>query len=205
MDSIEHIKSFISPDVALYYYNQLMDKIRPKMYHLKLHNGTDLKSRLVYHYNDNIEEIETLKALVEERTGLVVDNIFINLFRPRSKDYLPYHTDTYDYKTVFTISLGDNNSSRNIRFRSRSNHKNAKSFYQEPGDAHSFPLTLNEEYEHGIPTKNIKLSGRMSVVFFCSDNQMNMGMEDLLNAIGNNQMFIGDDETRQIMMLLGLK
>lgn len=171
MNTFKHIKSFIDPEMALFYYNELMDLIGDKMYHLTLRNGQPLTSRLVYHYDPlrPLEPIMQLQQLVESITGLNVNGVFINLFRPNSKDYLPYHTDQYDYRTVFTISLGDVNSSRNIRFREIGNTKNATSFYQEPGDAHSFPLSLNQYYQHGIPTRNEKLSGRMSVVFFLSD------------------------------------
>ena len=174
-DAVNHIKSFIDPEIAFYYYNRLISILENKMYHLKLRNGKELKSRLVYHYDDseNIEEIEQLKELVRADQKKDIIGIFINLFRPNSKDYLPYHTDSYDYQTVFTISLGDINSSRNIRFRNIKNTKVARSYYQKSGDAHSFPLHLNETMQHGIPTRNEKLSGRMSVVFFCGNTGYN--------------------------------
>ena len=171
-EPINHIQSFIDPVVAEYYYNQLVSILENHMYHLQLGNGKELKSRLVYHYDPSkpIEEVEVLKGLVKTNQEMDIIGIFINLFRPNSKDYLPYHTDKYDYQTVFTISLGDSNSGRNIRFREIGNTKVAKSYYQGPGDAHCFPLSLNRTVQHGIPTRNDKLSGRLSVVFFCGNN-----------------------------------
>ncbi len=202
-DAITHVKSFLDPSVALYYYNQLMSILSGKMYHLQLGNGKELKSRLIYHYDPSepIEEVEQLKELVKSNQGTDITGVFINLFRPDSKDYLPYHTDTYDYQTVFTISLGDSHSSRNIRFRQIGNTKVARSYHQEAGDAHCFPLILNQTIQHGIPTRNPKLSGRLSVVFFCGNTGYHLSPAEnrlALTQLNTGYLTFSEEQIEQI-------
>jgi hypothetical protein len=157
MEQTEHIPKFLSRDEAEYFFTRLRKRIPWKK--IKLPSGKYLQ-RLVHRYDEEIEEVEELRFIVEEVLETSVHKIQCSLYR-NGEDCCPYHSDGNELN-VLSISLGE---TRRFLLRNNSNGEVHIS-HLSSGDGFYFSSEIDRTHEHGVPKSSRNTGERISIVFF---------------------------------------